>query len=127
MMSMSSLVGACSHLRAWSHLWTPQSWPVVDQPAGDLPPIGHCASVHQQILEEYQVDEGVHQVGVVQVLPLHGGEEEELGDCVEADEDGQEGAKEEVFEADAPPDVEADHPSEGDVDEDHHGGDEHEH
>ena len=29
-----------------SHLGAPQSRPVVHQPAGDLSPIGHCASVH---------------------------------------------------------------------------------
>ena len=115
--------------RACSHLGAPQSRPVVHQPAGDLPPIGHCASVHQQILEQDQVDQGVHEVGVVQVngLPFHRGEEEELGDCVEADEDGQEGAKEEISEADASPDVKTNHSTKGDVDEDHHGGDEHEH
>ena len=41
--TMSSLFigGACSHLGA------PQSRPVVHQPAGYLPPIGHCASVHK--------------------------------------------------------------------------------
>ena len=119
---MSSLFTAS----ACSHLGTPQSRTVVQQPTGDLPPIGHRASVHQQILQQDQVDEGVHEVGVVQVLPFHRGEEEELGDCVEADEDGQEGAKEEIPEADAPPDVKADHAPKGNVDEDHHGRDEHE-
>ena len=120
---MSSLFigGACSHLGA------PQSRPVVHQPAGYLPPIGHCASVHQQVLEQDQVDQGVHEVGVVQGLPFHRGEEEELGDRVEGDEDGQEGAKEEISEADAPPDVEADDASKGDVDEDDHGGGKHDH
>ena len=38
----------------------------------------------------------MHDVGVVQVLPVHRGEEEELGDGVEAAEDIQEGAKEEI-------------------------------
>ena len=90
-------------------------------------PVSHCASVHQQILQQDQVDDGDDEVGVVKVLPFHRREEEELGDCVEADEDGQEGAKEEIPEADAPPDVKADHAPKGNVDEDHHGGDEHEH
>ena len=69
----------------------------------------------------------MHEVGVVQVPPFHRWEEEELGDGVEADEDVEEGAEEEIFEADASPDVEADHASEGDVDEDDHGGEKHEH
>ena len=69
----------------------------------------------------------MHEVGVVQGLPLHRGEEEELGDHVEAGKNGQEGAEEEISEADAPPDVEADDASKGDVDEDDHGGDEHDH
>ena len=38
----------------------------------------------------------MHDVGVVQILPVHRGEEEELGDGVEADEDVQEGAKQEI-------------------------------
>ena len=112
---------------AYSHLGAPQSRPVVQQPTGDLPPISHCASVHQQILQQDQVDQGVQEVGVVQVLPVHRGEEEELGGCVQDGKYRQESAKEEISEADAPPDVKADHAPKGDVDEDHHGGDEHEH
>ena len=38
----------------------------------------------------------MHDVGVVKVLPVHRGKEEELGDGVEAAEDIQEGAKEEI-------------------------------
>ena len=47
----------------------------------------------------------------IQVLPVHGGSKEELGDGVERDEDGEEGAKEEISEADASPDVEPNHSS----------------
>ena len=121
MMSSVFVASACSHLGA------SQSRPVVQQPAEDLLPISHCASVHQQVLEQDQVDQGVQEVGVVQVLPVHRGEEEELGDCVQAGEDGQEGAKEEIPEADAPPDVKADDASKGNVDEDHHGAEKHDH
>ena len=66
-------------------------------------------------------------MGVVEVLPLNRGEEEELGDGVDGDQDGQEGAEEEVPEADTPPDVKTNDPSEGNVDKDDHGGHEHEH
>ena len=121
MMSSVSVARACSHLGA------PQTRPVVQQPTEDLPPICHCAPVHQQVLQKDQVDQGVQEVGVVQVLPVHRGEEEELGGCVQDGKYRQEGAKEEISEADAPPDVKADHAPKGDVDEDHHGGDEHEH
>ena len=105
------------------------SWdrPPVEKPGRDLPPVGHGAPVHQQVLEQDQVDEGVDEVRVVEVLPLHRGEEEELGDGVDGDQDGQEGAEEEVPEADTPPDVKTNDPSEGDVDKDDHGGHEHEH
>ena len=90
-------------------------------------PVSHCASVHQQILQQDQVDDGDDEVGVVKVLPFHRREEEELGDCVEADEDGQEGAKEEISEADASLNVKTNHSTKGDVDKDHHGGDKHDH
>ena len=51
------------------------------------------------------------EVRVVPVLPLHRREEEELGDRVDGDQDGQEGAEEEILEDDAPPDVKTNDPS----------------
>ena len=67
------------------------------------------------------------EVRVVPVLPLHRREEEELGDRVDGDQDGQEGAEEEILEDDAPPDVNTNDPSQGDVDKYDHGGHKHKH